>query len=34
MEQYKKFKQIVPSKAEEKQIFKEFEEKVAIIAIK
>lgn len=27
MEQYKKFKQIVPSKAEEKQIFKEFEEK-------
>lgn len=34
MEQYKKFKQIVPGKAEEKQIFKEFEEKVAIIAIK
>ena len=27
MKQYKKFKQIVPSKAEEKQIFKEFEEK-------
>lgn len=27
MEQYKKFKQIVPGKAEEKQIFKEFEEK-------
>ena len=27
MEQYKKFEQIVPSKAEEKQIFKEFEEK-------
>lgn len=27
MKQYKKFKQIVPGKAEEKQIFKEFEEK-------
>ncbi|MGW9857575.1 uncharacterized protein YktA (UPF0223 family) [Staphylococcus hominis] len=27
MEQYKKFKEIVPGKAEEKQIFKEFEEK-------
>ena len=27
MKQYKKFKQIVPGKAVEKQIFKEFEEK-------
>ena len=34
MEQYKKFKQIVPSKAEEKQILKNLKKKVAIIAIK
>ena len=34
MNHYKRFKEIVPSKAEEKQLFKEFEEKVIIIVIK
>ena len=33
MNHYKRFKEIVP-KAEEKQLFKEFEEKVIIIVIK
>ena len=28
MQHYKRFKEIVPGKAEEKQLFKEFEEKV------
>ena len=34
MNHYKRFKEIVPSKAEEKQLFNEFEEKVIIIVIK
>ena len=34
IDKYKKFKNVVPGKAEEKQIFKEFEKIVAIIAIK
>ena len=34
MEQYKKFKQIVPGKAEENKFLKNLKKKVAIIAIK
>ena len=34
MQHYKRFKEIVPGKAEEKQLFKEFEEKVVITATK